>query len=391
MKILMTADTVGGVWTYALDLARGLGLYGASVHLATMGAPLSADQWYAAGQVHHLTIHESDYRLEWMDDPWDDVRAAGDWLIDLDRELSPDIVHLNGYAHGTLPWSAPVLVCAHSCVLSWWQAVKNEPAPLSWCAYRNAVTDGIRAADLVVAPTHAMLDTVRANYLESGCGVRTLVIPNGRDDVLYAGGRKKPFVLSAGRLWDEAKNVAALVDIAPDLPWPVYVAGDPGKPDISDAETNASPVRAADWEPTASTVHPHWLGRLPAPDLAAWYAQASIYALPARYEPFGLSILEAALSGCALVIGDIPSLREVWGDAAVFARPDDSAHLRAQIMALIENEPLRLEMARRACERAKQYTATSMASAYYAAYKQLRAGRAGGARQLQTEEIACTS
>ena len=32
---------------------------------------------------------------------------------------------------------------------------------------------------------------------------------------------------------------------------------------------------------------------------------ASIYALPARYEPFGLSILEAALSGCALVLGDI--------------------------------------------------------------------------------------
>ncbi len=32
--------------------------------------------------------------------------------------------------------------------------------------------------------------------------------------------------------------------------------------------------------------------------------------LPARYEPFGLSVLEAALSGCALVLGDIPSLRE---------------------------------------------------------------------------------
>ena len=50
--------------------------------------------------------------------------------------------------------------------------------------------------------------------------------------------------------------------------------------------------------------------------------RAAIYALPARYEPFGLSILEAALSGCALVIGDIPSLREIWADAALFVPSD---------------------------------------------------------------------
>ena len=52
-------------------------------------------------------------------------------------------------------------------------------------------------------------------------------------------------------------------------------------------------------------------------------ARAAIYALPAHYEPFGLSILEAAMSGCALVLGDIPSLREIWGDAAVFVHPDN--------------------------------------------------------------------
>ena len=64
--------------------------------------------------------------------------------------------------------------------------------------------------------------------------------------------------------------------------------------------------------------------------IADWYARASIYALPARYEPFGLSALEAALSGCALVLGDIPSLREVWGDAALFVAPDDTDALAAR-------------------------------------------------------------
>ena len=46
--------------------------------------------------------------------------------------------------------------------------------------------------------------------------------------------------------------------------------------------------------------------------------EAAIFAAPAHYEPFGLGILEAAASGCALVLGDIASLRENWDGAAVF-------------------------------------------------------------------------
>ncbi|MEB3829625.1 glycosyltransferase [Phormidium sp. CCY1219] len=65
-------------------------------------------------------------------------------------------------------------------------------------------------------------------------------------------------------------------------------------------------------------------------ELSHWYARAAIYAFPARYEPFGLSVLEAALSGCALVLGDIPRLREMWGDAAVFANPDVARRWRGR-------------------------------------------------------------
>ena len=65
------------------------------------------------------------------------------------------------------------------------------------------------------------------------------------------------------------------------------------------------------------------LGRLAPADLASWLGRAAIYALPARYEPFGLSILEAALAGCALVLGDIDSLRELWDGCALFVPPED--------------------------------------------------------------------
>src|SRR5690606_20305051 len=106
----------------------------------------------------------SEYALEWMDDPWADLEAAGGWLLHLERRYAPDLIHLNGYGHASLAWRAPVLVVAHSCVLSWWQAVKGESAPISWARYQAAVASGIAAADLVVAPTAAMLASLTRNY-----------------------------------------------------------------------------------------------------------------------------------------------------------------------------------------------------------------------------------
>jgi glycogen synthase len=355
MTVLMTADTVGGVWTYALDLARGLGLRGVRVVLATMGAPPTPEQRHEARAIGSLTMVDSSYRLEWMADPWDDVHSAGTWLLDLDRRVRPDVVHLNGYAHGSLPFSAPVVVTAHSCVLSWWSAVKGEEAPPSWNRYRAAVQDGLAQADAVVAPTRAMADGVVHFHAPPA---RVRVIPNGRDAAPYGIGRKRPFVLSVGRFWDQGKNLALVAEAAAALPWPVYIAGDTGDGPAPDSVTA--------------------LGRLTTSNLAQWYAQAAICALPSRYEPFGLSALEAALSGCALVLGDIPSLREVWGSAAVFVHPDDAVGLAREVVRLASDEAYRRDMAARAGSRARHYSLDRVADSYVALYDELRGVRATG-------------
>lgn len=350
MRVLMTADTVGGVWTYALDLARALARHQVSVALATMGRLPDPAQRAEALSVPGLTLHPGDFALEWMPDPWADVARAGDWLLGLERDLAPDVVHLNGYAHGQLPWHAPTVMAGHSCVLSWWRAVKGEDAPPEWDRYAHEVRNGLRAADLVIAPTRAMLDALTAHY---GPFRARQVVPNGRSSDQFAPVPKEMFVFTAGRLWDEAKNAGALAVAAKHLPCPVYVAGDPQHP--NGGETVSS--------------HLHALGALPPSDVARWLARAAIYALPARYEPFGLSALEAALSGCALVLGDIPSLREVWGDAALFAPPDDPAALRDTLCRLIGDERLRDVMAARARERARLYTPERMAQRMLGAYE----------------------
>lgn len=348
----MTTDTVGGVWTYTMELCGALGRAGAEVVLATMGDWPNAEQQAEAAGRPGVELHPSDYRLEWMDDAWRDVGAAGRWLLELERQAQPDVIHLNDYAHGDLPWRHPVVIVGHSCVLSWWRAVKGIDAPPEWDEYARRVRAGLTAADAVIAPTQAMLAALERHHGTMG---RRGVILNGRAPNGFHRQGKRPIVLSAGRLWDEATNVAALARVADRLTWPVYVAGEAHHPGGAIA-------------PLAGV---HALGRLGPKAMTRWYARATIYALPARYEPFGLTPLEAALSGCALVLGDIPSLREIWGDAALYAPPDDAEALADAIERLIASPPLREAMADAAWRRARQCSPQRMARGYLSLYREL--------------------
>jgi glycogen(starch) synthase len=341
-RVLMTADAAGGVWTYSLELARGLARHGLSTTLATMGPRPSADRLTQANEIPGLEIVASDFQLEWMDDPWADVEQAGQWLLDLEARVSPIIVHLNGFTHGSLSWRAPVVVVGHSCVVSWGAAVGEPLNPPRLERYRTAVGAGLHGADWVVAPSAAMLAALQKYY---GPLPRTSTIWNGRDASRFPPHAKEPVILTAGRLWDRAKNVEALNSIAPSLSWPVVVAGQGGE-----------------------GTHTRHLGQLSETDLAAWLGRTSIFALPARYEPFGLLPLEAALAGCALVLGDIPSLKEIWGDAAAYVDPDNAGALRRTIEDLVDDPDRLAAGARTARERALELTPERMANEYMRIY-----------------------
>jgi glycosyltransferase involved in cell wall biosynthesis len=338
MRVLMTTDCVGGVWTYALELAHALAPLGVEVELATMGPEPDEAQRGAAAAAPLAGLHVSTWAREWQDDPWEDVDRAAAWLLDLEARLAPDLVHLNGYAHGALPWRAPVVVAAHSDVLSWWRAVHGREAPAEWRRYRQAVEAGLRAASSVLVPTAAVAaDLARSYRLRT----QPVVVPNGRAAPPATDpDAKEPFVLAVGRFWDEAKNVEALARIRGRVPWAVVAVG---------AGTS--------------------VGVLAPADLAALRARAAVFCSPARYEPFGLAILEAAHAGCALVLGDVPSLREVWGDAAVFVPPDDDEALAAALRLVARDGELRRELAHRALRRAARYTPQAMAEGTVAVYR----------------------
>ena len=355
-RVLMTADPMGGVWTYALDLVPALAEHGVEVVLATMGARLDETQRLAA-EARGLEVRESEYQLEWMPGAWSDVDRAGAWLLDLAEREGAELVHLNGYCHAALPWRRPVLVVAHSCVWSWWRAVQGGTPPAEWCEYRERVRAGLAAADRVVAPTRAMLRALEELYLPLPHGQ---VIWNGRDPQAARPGRKEPFVLAAGRLWDEAKNLAALDRAAARVSWPVRVAGEVRHPDGREVRPQ----------------HAEALGRLTPAELAGWMERAALFAAPARYEPFGLTAVEAGLAGCALVLGDIPSLREVWGEAACFVPPEDPDTLATALEQLAGDPERRGQLGAAARLRALALDPARMAAAYAATYTEIMADRA---------------
>ena len=217
------------------------------------------------------------------------------------------------------------------------------------------VRRGIRAADAVIAPSRAMLNEVGRWYAKPRFGT---VIPNGRDARLFRVASKQPFVLGVGRVWDEAKNISILDAAAGDLEWPVYVAGADSHPHGKAIELH----------------HTKMLGEVPSAELSAWLAAAPICALPARYEPFGLCALEAALSGCALVLGDIPSLRENWNEVAMFVAPSEPRALGRALGELIASRTMREELARRAYHRAREFDSRTMGAAYLEVYGNVMAG-----------------
>jgi len=353
MRILLTADPIGGVWNYALELCTALRPLHAVIALATLGRPLTRAQRCQLAPLDHVTVFESAFRLEWMPQPWDDLARAGDWLLDIERRFCPDVIHLNHLVHADLPWRAPVITVGHSCVLSWWNAVRGTPIDGEWSNYRERVTASLQAASRVIAPTQAMLSCLESNY---GPFRATAVIHNARNGRIFAPRRKERLVLCAGRLWDEAKNVAALVAAAPHIDGHVVLAGEETGPHGNQVETFDLQL----------------LGQVSTATLVSWYGRAAIYALPARYEPFGLTALEAAWSGCALVLGDIASLREVWGPAACYVSPDDSRGLCEILNGLLHDDSLRNRMAARAMAQARQFTPANMAARYRDTYRQLQ-------------------
>jgi glycosyltransferase involved in cell wall biosynthesis len=354
LRLLLTTDAVGGVWTYSLDLADLLARRGIQVTLAVLGPPTSESKRAAAGTIAGLVLVDTGLALDWLAEDRLALRHASLALAELARDMDADLVQLHSPALACGgDWTVPVVSVMHSCVASWWGAVRGTGLPDDFKWRAELCRWGMLRSDRVVAPSQAFADAVARIY---GLKQAPAVVYNSRlPGTIEPSAFPSDSVFTAGRLWDEGKNIAVLDRVAAGLPCPVRAAGPTSGPNGAAVELR----------------HAVPLGELDEAQLSAELARRPIFASAALYEPFGLSVLEAAQAGCALVLSDIPTFRELWGGAALFADPRDPAAMRLPIERLLSDRVLRAELADRARARAEYFTPATMAEAMLAMFGEL--------------------
>lgn len=350
----MTTDTVGGVWVYCLELCKALQKYNVEIHLAALGKWPSEEQEKEVETLENVTLYKSDFKLEWMQDPWEDVEKSRKWINCIYQTIQPDLVHLNNYLPASEDWTCPKITVFHSCVQTWWKAVKGTSAPSMWDKYVDLVQDSLENSDVVVSPTNAILEEAKNSHHFTS---KSKVIYNGREIQFSEKGKKEPIILCMGRIWDEAKNLKLLSKVAKRLPWPVYIAGNNEDP-LTGEEIKLKNVI--------------FLGKLGPKEVQEWMERASIFVSPTKYEPFGLAILEAAKASCALILSDISTLKEVWEDSAVYFNPIHPEEAEEKVLQLINNAEIREEYAKKAKIRSENYSTEKMGDAYFKLYKKAR-------------------
>jgi glycosyltransferase involved in cell wall biosynthesis len=338
----MTADAVGGVWQYAIQLSADLVRAGWSVDLATLGpAPSTALQ--AQAEAAGVTLIDTRLPLDWLAGDARAVAVAADAIAALAAARAVDVVQLNQPALAIADFAMPVVAVVHSCVASWWEAVEHGPLPADLAWQTDLVARGLARADAIVCPTRAFAATIQRLY---ALPVAPRAIHNGRT-LPAATGALFARAFTAGRLWDRGKNIATLDRAAALLPLPFRAAG---------------PARGPHGE-HHKFQHLEPLGRISDAAIAAALSTRPIFASAAYYEPFGLAVLEAALTGCALVLSDIPTFRELWDGVATFIAADDAEGFSRAIADLAAETDLRVARGALARTRALDYTPEQTARA----------------------------
>jgi glycosyltransferase involved in cell wall biosynthesis len=336
-----------------------------------LGPQPGPDQAADARAVPGLAVRPLDLPLDWTADRAEDVEAAAAAVADLAAEIGADIVQLNSVALAAGGgFTVPVVAVCHSCLATWWDAVRGTqglPEDFVWRV--RLAARGMAEVDALTAPTAAFAQATARAY---GLAEPPLTVRNGRTP---HGSRGRParapeglFAFTAGRLWDEGKDVAAIDRAAGRIALPVVAAGPAVGP-------NGARILLEHVMP---------LGRIPEGEIGDWLACGPVFVSMARYEPFGLAVLEAAQAGCPLVLADIPTFVELWGGAAEFVPPGDDGTLADVLARLAEDDAWRARLSEAARERARQYTPDAMAESALRVYRTLLAGeRARPSRRLE--------
>ncbi len=226
--------------------------------------------------------------------------------------------------------------------------------------YPGAVWRALRQATHIIAPSRAVADRIIDLHPEAAR--RLSVIGEAADSVftpaadrLHASrraaalvGLDRPFLLVVGANSAYKRHADAVRAFAASVPAPWLLVL------VQRQGASLRLARLARELGVADRVR--WLPRVQRADIVTLMQSAGALIQPSIYEGFGLPLVEAMACGCPIVATDIPVFREVAGDAAAFAPPQDVPHLGAILRDVVQSAERRCEMAAAGLDRSRHFS-----------------------------------
>jgi len=302
--IVIDADVLGrartGDETYVANLLREL--------------PLVAPDLRFAAVTRHPELVPDGIEPIRLGTPLQEVRMA--WTLPrLLRRLRPQLAHFQ-YAL-PLGFRGRSVVTLHDISF---ETDAGAMGRVDRLVFRSVVPRAVRRADHVLVVSERTRRDVEERYRLAP--EKVTVTPNGVDPSFTPGGERDGYLLFVGAI-QRRKDPLAALEAARSVGLPLVVAGPEKEPALAQRLREGG----ADLR-----------GYVSKTELAELYRGAAALVLPSRFEGFGLPVLEAMACGTPVVAAPEPALREVAGDAAVYAEDGDFA--AAVRRALDERERL---------------------------------------------------
>lgn len=301
-------------------------------------------------------------------------------LPNLLRKHHFDLVH---FPHLNVPvgYRQPYVVTIHDLIM---HTFKNRAATTrhsvvyeaKHMAYRAVTRNAALRARKVIVPSQAVKkeivdfyhlpeERIAVTYEAADDLVYDTVTKQQADRVLDKYGLSRPFVMYVGNVYPH-KNIELLIKSLKQLHQQCGV------------KLILPSARSVFLQRTEDMLEQYGVrdlailpGFVPDEDLQVLYSQALAYVFPTLSEGFGLPALEAMTAGAPVICSDIPVLREICADAAVYFDPHDSESLIKAVDRLHSNPPARLELIAKGYQRAKQFSWRTMAEQTLVVYEKV--------------------
>ena len=171
--------------------------------------------------------------------------------------------------------------------------------------------------------------------------------------ILEKYGLESPYLLYVGRL-EKKKNTAALVEsfallreYHPDVKVKLVLIGDAG------FGYDEVQYIIQEFNLDSQVIVPGWVDEA---DLPYIFSAANAFVFPSKYEGFGIPVLQALACGVPTAVSDLPVLREVAGEAALYFNQNSKEAIVEALVRIISDQALRTDLIARGQERVKNFS-----------------------------------